>query len=289
MYIIDYLRDHRIIPDGSMGTYYSGLINQPGAISEFANLSSPETIEKIHSEYLSAGARIIRTNTFAANQSVLKVDELQRQSLIEAACHIAKRAVSDYKATAKEPEAVWILGDIGPIPEDANSQESEVLKEYQRMCDIFIDQGLDGIHFETFSNMNYVEKLVPYLKDRKKDLFILVSFSLNKNGYTSSGISAARLLDKVAAVEGIDAFGFNCGIGSGHMSQILSKLSFPENKFIYAAPNAGYPEQMQNRMVFMDNAKYFARNMKQIADLGINLIGSCCGSTPEYTRLMAES
>ncbi len=282
MRIKEFLKEHRVIPDGSMGTYYSGIVSLPGAVSEHANLSSPEVIERIHSDYITAGARMIRTNTFAANRAVLQISIAEQKQLVKAACDIAKKAVKASEATHKDEELVWIFGDIGPIPEDADSKENEILEEYRMLCDIFIEEGLDGIHFETFSNLHYIEKLVPYIKEKKKDMFLLASFSVNKNGYTVAGISAARLMDKVSMIEGIDGCGLNCGIGSSHMNQILKKVSFPENKFIYAAPNAGYPEQMQNRMVFMDNAEYFAGNMKLIADLGVDIIGGCCGTTPEY-------
>lgn len=289
MNIKEYLKKYRIIPDGSMGTYYSSLVNQPGAISELANLYSPEIIEEIHKKYLDAGARMLRTNTFAANSSILHMTWKKQQELTQAACRIAKKAVHEYQTLPKNKEPIWILGDIGPIPEDANSKEEDVLKEYQNICDIFIREGLDGIHFETFSDLNYIEKLLPYIREQSKDMFVLTSFSLNKNGYTAAGISAARILEKVGKIEEIDACGFNCGIGSGHMYKLIKGLSFPENKYIYAAPNAGYPEQMQNRMVFMDNEEYFAGNMKLIAGLGVNFPGGCCGTTPGYIKLIAEN
>lgn len=280
MKIKEYLKEHRIIPDGSMGTYYSALVNQPGAISEFANLSAPDTIEQIHSEYLDAGASFLRTNTFAANRAILGLDLIQQEKLVRAACTIAKEAAE--KKRRKDTNPVWIFGDIGPIPEDANTKEDDVLLEYQHLCDWFIEEGLDGIHFETFSSLHYVEKLIPYIKNKKSDMFLLASFSVNKNGYTGAGISITRLFEKLGQQDGIDGCGLNCGIGSGHMFQLLKKVSFPANKYIYAAPNAGYPEQMQNRMIFMDNAKYFAGNMKMIAELGVDILGGCCGTTPEY-------
>ena len=301
MRIKDYLKDNRLVMDGSMGTYYSNLVNQPGAFSERANLTSPDTIKQIHRDYLAAGARLLRTNTFAASRAVLQIEEEAQRCLVEAACKIAKEAVAEAmaegaeantaegKATNSEKsKAIWILGDIGPIPEDAGAEESEVFEEYKTLCDIFLAEGLDGIHFETFSSLKYIEKLVPYIKSINSDMFILASFSLNKNGYTAAGISAGRLMEKLAAVEGIDACGFNCGVGSGHMLQLLRKVSFPADKWSYAAPNAGYPEQMQNRMVFMDNEAYFAENMKKLAELGIDMLGGCCGTTPEYIRKMVE-
>lgn len=287
MQIKDYLKEHRLITDGAMGTYYSSIVNRPGAISEFANQSDPETIEGIHTEYLNAGARMIRTNTFAANRAVLKLPAEEQRLLIKSACDIAKRAVNQRIKINKDP--IWIVGDIGPIPEDAKTEEIEVLEEYQFICDCFLEAGLDGIHFETFSNVRYIEKLIPYIRDKNKEILIITSFSLNKNGYSSSGISAGRILAKLQAIGGIDVYGFNCGIGSGHMHQIISRLSLPEGALTYVAPNAGYPEQMQNRLLFMDNEEYFAQNMKLIADSGISILGGCCGTTPSYIENLSQN
>lgn len=280
----DYLKNNRLIPDGSMGTYYSSLVSNSGAVSEYANLTDPDMIEKIHMEYLGAGARLIRTNTFAANRAVLHISEEEQSRLIVSACRIAKQAVSKAHMDMDDRSPVWILGDIGPIPEDADTKEAEVLEEYKRMIDIFAREQLEGVHFETFSGLRYIEKLIPYIKEKNPEMFILASFSVNKNGYTAAGISAARLFDKLGKLDGVDACGLNCGVGSGHMYLLLKKLSFPENKFIYIAPNAGYPEQMQNRMIFMDNEEYFTGNMKLIAGLGADILGGCCGTTPEFIK-----
>jgi methionine synthase I (cobalamin-dependent)/5,10-methylenetetrahydrofolate reductase len=288
MQLRSYLKHHKIIPDGSMGTYYSQLVNNADDVSEYGDLKSPQTIEQIHKEYIAAGARIIRTNTFAANTTVLSINQEKLCTLVRAACKIAKNAVKETKGLLQEEEKVWIFGDIGPIPERAQINEEEVLQQYCLLCDIFMDEGLDGIHFETFSSMKYIEKLVPYIRAKNKELFILVSFSLNKNGYTMSGISGSRIMEQAGLAEGIDACGFNCGVGSGHMLQNLKKITFPQNKFLYAAPNAGYPEQFQNRMVFMDNPRYFAENMKQITELGIDIAGGCCGTTPQYIQKLVE-
>ncbi len=283
----EYLKKHRVFPDGSMGTYYCSIVNQPNAISERANLTSPDIIKKIHIDYIKAGAQILRTNTFAASKEVLQCSTVEQIQVVKAACSIAHEAVGTVPAKNLEEKPIWILGDIGPIPENAELKE-EVLEEYKLLCDLFIEEGLDGIHFETFPNTYYIEKLLPYIKGKKESMFILASFSVNKNGYSTSGINATRLLDKVSQLSGIDACGLNCGVGSGHMQQLLSRWKLPENMFLYAAPNAGYPEQLQNRMVFMDNARYFANNMKRIAEMGITITGGCCGTTPDYITQMVN-
>ncbi len=309
MNLKEYLKEHQVIMDGSMGTYYCSIVNQPDAVPELANLSNPAVIKQIHIDYIKAGAHLIRTNTFAASCEMLHCGEEEQKKIVKAACQLAKEAANTDRVGQNEKtgtdvegqnaktgtdvegqrhEGVWILGDIGPIPETAELEEEAVLAEYKKLCDLFIEEGLDGIHFETFSSPHYIEELAAYIKGIRPDMFVMASFCVNKNGFTASGIRAARILEKVAQIEEIDACGLNCGVGSGHMQLLAKRISFPAGKYIYISPNAGYPEQLQNRMVFMDNARYFAENMKLIADLGIDLLGGCCGTTPEYIRALSQ-
>ena len=288
MQINEYLKEKILIADGAMGTYYSSLVNQPGAVSELANLTQPELIRSIHLEYIRAGSRVIRTNTFAANCSILRCDRDQQKALVKAACTIAKQAVDEAGKQLEQPETVYILGNIGPIPENAQTGEEDILGEYKLLSDIFMEEALDGIHFETFPSPYYMESLVSYIKERKPSMFVMASFCINKNGFTGAGISGARIIERANGIPGLDAFGFNCGVGSGHMRELMRKLPFPVEKPIYISPNAGYPEQMQSRMVFMDNAEYFADNMEQIRDEGAGILGGCCGTTPEYIAALKQ-
>lgn len=278
MKIQDYLKQHKLIFDGAMGTYYSKIENNDNAISEIANLYAPEIILQIHKSYIDAGAKMIRTNSFAANRQVLQISKEEQVKLITTSYDIAKQAVAGAK------EQVYIACDIGPIAENGGRAEEEILEEYQLICDTFLKLQPEIILFETFSDFRYIKQLIPYIREKSPEVFIITNFCLNKNGYTSNGISAATLLEDIAETEGIDAGGFNCGIGSGHMYQILKKLNFPLNKYIVMAPNAGYPEQFQNRMVFMDNEGYFGSNLKRIAELGVDILGGCCGTTPNYIK-----
>ena len=277
MKIRDYLSQHKLVMDGAMGTYYSRLVNNDNEISEYANLHVPETIINIHKSYIEAGAKLIRTNSFAANGEALSITSAEQEKIIKASYDIAKKAVEESK------REVYIACDIGPISESAKTEE-EILEEYRFICNVFLKEKPEIILFETFSSFKYIRNLVPYIKEKSPGTFIITNFCLDKNGYTTGGISITSLLKELASTPEIDAGGFNCGIGSGHMYQILKKVNFPDNKYIVIAPNAGYPEQLQNRMVFMDNEGYFTENMKRIADLGADIIGGCCGTTPNYIK-----
>lgn len=291
MRLQDYLKEHRLIADGAMGTYYASLKGNEKLISELANLKDQETIEMIHKQYIAAGARLIRTNTFASNLDVLKVDEIQQRENVRAACQIAKRAAGSALASLETEESktdpVFIAGAIGPIPYNPERTKEDIIAEYKNICDIFIEENLSAVLFETFSDLTMIKEVIAYVKE-KSDLFIMTDFCINKNGYTTLGIKATRVLEQVLEIPQIDAAGFNCGIGSGHMYQVLKALTFPKEKYIVCMPNAGYPEQFQNRMVFMDNTDYFLDNMMEIAELGIDILGGCCGTTPEYIEKLNE-
>lgn len=276
MNIKEYLKEHKLIIDGAMGTYYSSAAGKENAVSEYANLTAPELILNIHKSYIEAGAKLIRTNSFAANQQVLGITAGEQEQLITASYALAKKAVTESK------EEVYIACDIGPIPENGSRSEEAIYAEYKLICDTFLKEKPAIILFETFSDFYYLKEIIPYIKEKAPEVFIITNFCINKNGYTSKGISAKSILEQIAANEGIDAGGFNCGIGSGHMYQNLKKLSFPAEKYIFIMPNAGYPESLQNRMIFMDNEGYFQENMQRISDLGVDVIGGCCGTTPGY-------
>ncbi|MBE5961781.1 MAG: bifunctional homocysteine S-methyltransferase/methylenetetrahydrofolate reductase [Lachnospiraceae bacterium] len=281
--IKSYLKTNCLLMDGAMGTYYSMLHHNENLISEYANLESPNEIKDIHKEYIRAGARLIRTNTFAANQAVLKIKEEEQEKLIRKAVSLAKQA--------REEEGipdVFIAGDIGPIPEFMEAKERDVRTEYRKMADLFIEEGCDAILFETFSDARYIEETARYIKEKCPDMFIMAEFCLNKNGYSSSGIRAGKLLDRIAGCEAVDACGFNCGIGSGHMKNILEGLVLPGHKYMMTVPNAGYPDNMQTRMMYLDNVRYFGKNIKDMVKAGAAIVGACCGSTPAYIAEIAK-
>lgn len=282
MKISEYLKEKKLIIDGAMGTYYSSIKKDENAIVELANIDDRDLIMSIHKEYIDAGAGLIRTNSFASSRQMLNVAKDEQVKIIKESYNIAKDAV---RSSKKE---IYIAADIGPIPENSISKDEDILDEYKLICDTFMDEGADVFLFETFSSLTHIDSIVKYIKE-KKDVFIITNFCVNKNGYTKTGMSAARILEEVSQIDEIDGVGFNCGIGSGHMYQLLKNLVLPNNKFIVTLPNSGYPEQLQNRMVFLDNIYYFTQKMEQISKLGVSMIGGCCGTTPAYIKKMATT
>lgn len=287
MKLQEYLQSNQLIMDGAMGTYYASLTRNNTALVELANENDSDTIKEIHFRYIKAGARLLRTNTFAANHNMLQGTISEQKELIRKACLIAKEAVDEAKKEGIK-ESIFIGGSIGPIAVLAKQNDDEVIKEYQMICDTMIECGVDAIVFETFDQLDLIRPVISYIK-QKSDVFVMTNFSINKNGYTQTGISGQSILDEIKQVKEIDACGFNCGIGSGHMYQIVKTFQFPENKYIAILPNASYPEQIKNRLIFAENTKYFEENISLIRELGVHIVGGCCGTTPAYIKTMSES
>ena len=286
MKLKEFLKGNILLMDGAMGTYYQQLQENKENVAELANLLEPDLVLKIHREYLEAGADIIRTNTFAVNSAVLpKVSNAVREDLLRRACRIAKQAVEEEKArTGRE---CFVAADIGPIAGGGERTDEGILTEYQRMCDVFLEEGMDIFWVETFSDLEFVPDILAYIKGKATESFCSVSFCINKNGFTTAGQKAERLLF-TESLKHADAIGFNCGIGSGHLKAVLAKCKLPKDVFILAAPNAGYTETFSSRAAFLNSAGYFGDNMAQIAELGADIVGGCCGTMPSFIREMRK-
>ena len=278
------IRQKKILFDGAFGTYYGGKYDTK-QLPELANLEAPERVKEIHREYLEAGAQILRTNTFAANSFCMDLSTEQIAETLRSGVRLAREAVAEWREATGETSEVYIAADIGQIPCDAPAQKELLSREYEEICRIFLEEGVDFFVFETFSDMEEILPAVRRIGDRA---FITVQFSVNQFGYSNAGLSARKLLQRAGAVEEIDAVGFNCGVGPSHMHRILQTLEKPEGKFLTALPNAGYPQMITGRMIFTgDNREYFVDRMQQMMGLGVDMAGGCCGTTPEYIADLA--
>ncbi|OCB00033.1 bifunctional homocysteine S-methyltransferase/methylenetetrahydrofolate reductase [Clostridium beijerinckii] len=278
--IKEILKNNILICDGAMGTYYSEVTGNDVSYCEFGNLNDKETIKRIHKEYIEAGAKLIRTNTFSANTYDLGVSSETLMDIIKSGINLAKEAT--------ENTSVLIGASIGPIKTDNLDEFSnEVLEEYKYIVDCFLENGIDIFIFETFSNYNYLKKISEYIKSKNIDSFILTQFAVKPDGFTRDGISAAKLIKEVRNTKYIDAFGFNCGSGPAHILEMVKKINI-ENEIVSVLPNAGYPEIIHERTVYPNNPVYFAKKVNEIKYLGVSIIGGCCGTNPSYIKQLTK-
>ena len=276
MDIREYLANNRLITDGAMGTWYDRLTGYKGNLAERANLENPQQIRDIHRAYIEAGAQLIRTNTFAVNSMFFSADEIEE--VLKAAWENASQAVSD---SGKD---VWIAADMGSIDADETKSDEDVEQEYIQLSDYFLRLGAKVFVFETLSDFRYVKRAGSYIKAKCPDAFVVMQFSFNRNGYTRSGMSVRAILSEAASMADMDAVGFNCGVGPLHLYELLKNQSFPEGKYMTVLPNAGYPTELRGRTLYSENVPYYVEMMGRIANLGFDIIGGCCGTTPEHIR-----
>ena len=281
MNIREYLKKSKLIADGSFGTYYSQKYKTVD-IPEYANITASQRISEIHTEYINSGAKLIRTNTFASNTYSLDCSIEQVKENIKAAYKIAKEAVEQ---SGKE---IFIAGNIGPVPAVFQPDFEAVEEEYYQIAKTFIDEGADILCFETFTQSEHIMPAIKRIKEECNP-FIIVQFCVNQYGYSEAGESAERLVSETAFSECVDAVGLICGVGPAHMQQILSRINLNNNCFVTAMPNAGYPLLVRNRVKYADNPIYFASKVNDMALLGADIIGGCCGTTPDYIREVAKT
>lgn len=277
----DYIKTHNILADGSFGTYYAEKYHTNEA-PEYANIYHKDRVTKIHSSYLEAGAKLIRTNTFAANTMSMQKDFSFVRENIQEAVSLAKIAIK--LAGCKD---AFIVGDIGPISTASGFSSETIENEFYDIAKTFADEGIEIIQFETFMSMEILSNIIPKIK-KELGLYIMVSFSVNQLGYSASGLSAKNLIREACEVEGVDSVGLNCGIGPYHMYNILEKIELPADKTLIAVPNAGYPVLTRNRMEFNSRPEYFAEKTRDLLSLGADIIGGCCGTSPEFISCLSE-
>jgi len=283
--ILDYIKNNILITDGAMGTYFSMLTGDDVHSCEFANLQKPEVIRDIHDSYIEAGAKLIRTNTFSANSVNLGISRRKVKRLLQTGYNIAKEAAAD--------KGVFVAASIGPISSsELDKNDIDILDEYKFIADSLLEAGADIFLFETFSNTDYLIEISEYIKKKNSDAFVMAHFAIMPDGYSREGISIKTIAKDIKEIKSIDIYGFNCGSGPTHLNKLIKTLSI-SGEVISALPNAGYPEVINERTVFVNNPVYFADKMAGIRDLGVKILGGCCGTTPEHikelTKKLSES
>ncbi len=295
-------KKRRLILDGGMGTqiqkfklkdrHYGGKENRGN--NDVLNITQPRVIEKIHLDYLNAGADIIETNTFNSN-SISQADYGNRfscEELNRSAVLIAMRAKLKYSFRSKR--RVFIAGSIGPtnkslsIPSDAlkpasrNVSFDEMVLSYKQQINTLLTMNVDMLLIETvFDTLNVKAALLAYLEiceqlKTKHALVISVTIS-DASGRTLSGQTLKAFWNSVKHADPL-GIGLNCALGPEKLSQYALELSTITGKPIWIYPNAGLPNEEGK---YTQNADDFAEQMKKIIKYAC-VLGGCCGSTPEH-------
>ena len=284
-----------LILDGAMGT----MLQRKGlqGNNESFNLTNPETIGEIHNEYIEAGADIITANTFSANsisQSEYNLSEKAGQ-MAEAAARIARKAADE------APRKIWVAGSVGPTSKSlslAQNINDPIFRPYSfdGMAEAFevqirglVKGGVDLLLFETcFDALNTKAALyaIGHIPEAS-DIPIMISASMSdRSGRTLTGQTMEAFYRSVQHCSPL-SFGLNCSLGAEEMIPLIAEVASFATCAVSCYPNAGLPNEMGE---YDETPSQMAESVRKMALAGsVNIVGGCCGTTPEHIKAVAEA
>ncbi len=286
MSIRDRLGKELIFFDGGMGTLLQEQGLKPGELPEVWNITHPEIVEQIHRDYYMAGSDIVLANTFGANACKFHDDNYTLEEVISAAIGNARNAQKSI--TDRETYVALDMGPTGkllkPLGDLSFEQAYETYKEVALLGEKY---GADLIHIETMSDTYEVKAAVLAAKENTS-LPVFVTTVFDEKGKLLTG---ADVISVVALLEGlrVDAIGMNCSLGPEQMISLLKTMREYSSLPMIAKPNAGLPKQKNGETYYDVEPEAFALLMKQIVDIGICVVGGCCGTTPAYIQKLKEA
>ena len=285
------MRENRVYFDGGMGSLLQERGLAPGELPETWNLLHPEVLVEIHRAYLEAGANIMTTNTFGANR--LKYPEGGQwalEELVRAAVENAAEARCQYEENCRregrqcQPSFIALdLGPTGKLLKPYGDLEFEAaVALYQEVVKTGAEAGADLILIETMSDSLEVKAAVLAAKENCS-LPVFATMAFDEKGKLLTGGDVESV---TALLEGlrVDALGLNCGLGPEQMAPIAQRFMKVSSTPVIVNPNAGLPRSEGSRTVYDINSDQFARKMREIAEMGVFMMGGCCGTTPEHIR-----
>ncbi len=279
--------------DGAMGTELIARGIEAGKCNDYLNIEQPDIIFDIHHSYFEAGSDAVIANTFGANKYALG-----RHGFAQETIKINKAGVQIARGAAGENK--YVLGDIGPsgdFLEPLGSLKVQDLKDaYVRQAKALLDGGVDGFIIETMTAIEEAAVAIEAVKSIGGDLPVFASMSFDKAGddfKTMMGVDVETAVAKIVSL-GVDAVGFNCGTLSleGYIElaekYVSAVRALSADVIIYAEPNAGRPELVEDQAVYKVTPEDFAEVVEKIYAAGVNIVGGCCGTSPAHIRATAE-
>lgn len=275
-----------LLADGAKSTVWLEQGLSPANAVE-QNLSNPENVIKLHLEYIEAGARIIETNTFRANRLQLARFGLvnEQRAINLAGVKLAKEAI---KRSGRQN--IFVAGSVGPLGALVKPYGNLTLAElgaiYQEQIEILYEAGVDVLMIE--SHPSLLEALEAVRAARTLDLRpIIAQMTFLEEGLSKFGDEPRRALEALAAADA-DVVGLNCAIGPHHMYNMLVDFLRSTNLRISVQPNAGQPQLISGRQIYLTSPDYLQEYAKLFVEAGASIIGGCCGTTPEHIQAMAK-
>jgi homocysteine S-methyltransferase len=284
--LIERLKQSPVLCDGAMGTllYAKGIfINR---CYDELNVSQPELIRAVHHDYLQAGAEIIETNTFGANSF-----RLARHSLADrvreinlAGAHLAHEEAKSF--------GVWVAGSVGPLgvriePLGKTSFE-EARAAFREQIAALVEGGVDLLMLETFGYLEELHQAVLACRDVNPKIPVVAQVTIDEDGNCLDGSDPAAFTARLTEWN-VDVIGINCSVGPVAMLDAIERVRALTSLPLAAQPNAGMPRSVEGRNIYLCSPEYMASYTRKFVAAGVQLIGGCCGTTPDHIRAMKSS
>lgn len=274
-----------LLGDGAMGTMLQNAGLTDGGAPELWNVTQPAVVRSVYEAYVKAGANLIETNTFGGTSARLKLHNLQDRviELNRAGVRLAKEVA--------EPAGVLVAGSIGPSGEliepvgPLSMEEAEAM--FAEQTQGLVEGGVDLIVIETMSHLNEVEAAVKGAQRVAPDLPIVVTLSFDTNFHTMMGVSPKTAVEMISQW-GVQVIGANCGNGPSEIETVMTQMAQyrPAGVYLMAQSNAGMPQYVNGAIRYDGTPDIMADYALRLRDLGVNIIGACCGSTPAHIAAM---
>ena len=271
-----------ILFDGGMGTEIIKRGISPGKLPDLLNIEEPDVISEIHGEYYSAGSDMVQTNTFGA--SMLNLQNHKLESRIE---EINKKALENIKRVC--PSGKLIVGDIGPSgifrPPIGKATIEQWQSSFKKQA-IILEDGVNVWHVETISDIEEMIAAIRAIKQvSTKPIISSMTYKRTKRGFFTVMGDPIEKCVEMQETEGASVMGANCTLGSEEMIDLAKELINHANKPVSIKPNAGKPRLEHGiKTVYDQLAEDFARDIKKMIDLGVKIVGGCCGTSPETIK-----
>lgn len=277
-----------LVADGAMGTMLQKAGLKIGGAPEEMTETHPEVVREIHHRYFEAGSDFVLTNTFGGSE--LRLRESGFSGKVR---DFNLRAVELARSVA--PAGRFVVASVGPSgqllePLGAMTHE-ECVENFRAQVAALHEAGVDAINIETMSDATEATAAIAAARSVSATLLIIATMAFDSGKealFTMMGVSAATAATELLAA-GADVVGANCGTGVEQAIVLLRTMRHGrEDKLFSAKPNAGIPEIINGAIVYSLTPEMMAEKMKHFVKLGVNIVGGCCGSTPEHIRLLAE-
>jgi methionine synthase I (cobalamin-dependent) len=272
-----------LVADGATGTMLQKAGLPVGAPSELWVLENPDGVRDLHRSYVKAGSDVILTDTFGGSRT-----KLEKTGLGEKVVEINREAAQLAREVAGEK--VIVFGDIGPtgalLEPLGDLSEAEAIKVFAEQAGALAEGGVDAILIETMSDLS---EAIAAVKGARQvtDLPVLVTFSFDTHGRTMMGLKPSKAVKELSAL-GVDVIGANCGRTlTENLAAIQEMRQAVPDAVLMAKPNAGLPHTDGSGSVYDVTPEIMAEYARKFADLGVRILGTCCGSTPEHIRAVA--